>query len=372
VGEVRRRAGGRGVTAGVDQRSLEGQVDASGVAGWMRDEGFDIDPATATMVRLVGGNSNVTFVLSDGDRAWVIRRPPLHALDPSAHNMTREWTVLNALRDKEVQAVQALAHCSDPKVIGADFLVMEMVADAVSLLDELPPGYPSGAEALRPLGYGLVEALADLQAVDWVAAGLTGFGRPDGFLERQVPRWASQYRRNQVRELPSFDRVTQWLGDHLPSPQAPAILHGDYHLDNCLFSAQRPELLAVVDWEMASVGDPLVDLGLCTALWGGRLVEEPAMPRIQAVSRQPGGPAREELVQCYAARTGRDLSQIAWYQAFALWKLAVVIEPAWGQHVRGELRTPYTAALERDVPMLFDEAARFAGLDPLTDHEDVR
>jgi len=336
--------------------------DALRVAGWLGAQGVAVDVDRASLRRLAGGNSNVTLVLSDGVGSWVVRRPPLHALDPSAHSMSREWTVLSALRETPMPAVRALAYCPDPVVLGVDFLVLEMVPDAVSLLDSLPPAYPDDHQALPPLGFALVDALADLQAVDWVGAGLTGFGRPDGFLRRQVPRWEAQYRRNAGRDLPLFEQVTRWLVDHLPSEQRAGILHGDYHLDNCLFSAQRPELLAVVDWEMATVGDPLVDLGLSTAFWGERPTELPAMPMIQAVSRRRGSPTRQHLVERYAERTGRDVSGIAWYQAFALWKLAVVIEPAWGQHVRGELRTPYTAALERDVPLLLEEAARFAGV----------
>jgi len=351
------------VTAEVDQSSKDAQVDGGRVATWLRDErGFDVDPERARLSRLAGGNSNVTYVLSDGVGEWVIRRPPLHALDPSAHNMTREWTVLNALRDTAVPAVQVLAHCVDPAVLGADFLVMAMIPDAVSITDRLPVRYPTDGSALEPLGFALVDALVDLQGVDWVAAGLTGFGRPDGFLERQVPRWEGQYRRNQVRDISVFDRVTRWLAEHLPRAQDPGVLHGDYHLDNCLFSAQRPELLAVVDWEMATVGDPLVDLGLCSALWGQRQVLEPAMAAIQQVSTGPGAPTREQLVERYAERSRRDLADIRWYQAFALWKLAVVIEPAWGQHLRGELRTPYTSALEHGVPALFEEVAQIAGL----------
>jgi aminoglycoside phosphotransferase (APT) family kinase protein len=344
-------------------------ADAALVAAWLRAQtGIEVNPGTATIERLAGGNSNVTLLLADGTGSWVVRRPPLHALDPSAHSMSREWRVLSALDGTGVPAVHALAYCHDVDVLGVEFLVLELVPDAVSILDWLPAAYPAGAAALEPLGSALVDALAKLQDFDWVGAGLTGFGRPDGFLQRQVPRWEAQYRRNQIRDLPAFDEVTRWLGEHLPPDQQPGVLHGDYHLDNCLFSAAKPELLAVVDWEMATVGDPLLDLGLCTALWGPRPSDPPAMPPIQAVSRGEGAPGRDELVARYAERTGRDVTHIAWYQAFALWKLAVVIEAAWGQHVRGELRTPYTAALERDVPLMFDEAAWFAGIsDPTAD-----
>jgi aminoglycoside phosphotransferase (APT) family kinase protein len=169
-------------------------------------------------------------------------------------------------------------------------------------------------------------------------------------------------RRNQVRDIPSFDAVARWLRVNQPVQQPPSVLHGDFHLDNCLFSADAPELLAVIDWEMASIGDPLVDLGLALAFWGPRPFEPPAMPAIQRVSRGPGAPTRDELIERYAVATGRDLDGILWYQVFAFWKLASIVEAAYAQYTRGELLTDYAAALERDVPLMFDEAAMMASV----------
>lgn len=172
----------------------------------------------------------------------------------------------------------------------------------------------------------------------------------------------SQFRRNQVRDLPAVDTVAGWLQRALPPVQQPAIIHGDFHLDNCLFSQDSPRLLAVIDWEMASVGDPLMDLGLMLALWGPRAADPPAVRRIQGVSRLPGSPSREELATRYSTATGRETSHVHWYQVLALWKLACVVEAAWAQHTRGELNSEYSASLERDVPMLLDEAVSLAGL----------
>jgi aminoglycoside phosphotransferase (APT) family kinase protein len=338
--------------------------DGARVAAWVnRATDVRLDESTATLDRLAGGNSNETYLLGDGHRTLVVRRPPRHTLDASAHSMSREHRVIRALDPTPVPNAPLVGYCDDPSVLGVDYLVSEYLPDSVSLHDVLPEAYEPGAASLEPLGHALVDVLVQVQAVDWRAAGLEGFGRPDGFLERQVPRWEAQYRKHQVRDLADFDRVTAWLAASLPAEQPGAIMHGDFHLDNCLFSAQRPELLAVVDWEMATIGDPLVDLGLCLAFWGPRLVEPLAMPRVQGVSREPGAPTREALAGRYAAASGRDLTHVRWYQAFALWKLAVVIEPAYGQHVRGELDTPYSAALEHDVPALFAEAAAVAGLD---------
>ena len=215
--------------------------DAVRVATWVNDAvGLAIDLEAVTLERLPGGNSNETYLLRDGDRVWLVRRPPAHELDASAHSMSREWTVLRALEGSEVPHAEVLAHCADRSVLGAEFLLMDYLAGSVSVLDVLPEPYPEGEKSLAPLGFSLVEVLAAIQAVDWRGAGLEGFGRPDGFLARQVPRWEGQFRRNQVREIPVFDRITAWLQESLPVDQPPALMHGDFHLDNCLFSADGP------------------------------------------------------------------------------------------------------------------------------------
>jgi aminoglycoside phosphotransferase (APT) family kinase protein len=336
---------------------------AEPLASWINDAtSLRLDVAATRVTPLAGGHSNVTYVVTDGPTSCLIRRPPQHELDASAHSMSREWTVLTALDGTSVPSVVPYGYCADASVIGAEFLVLEYVADSVSITDALPDAYASSPATLEALASGLVEALASLHAVDWHAAGLDGFGRPEGFLERQVPRWEKQYRRNEVRDIPVFDPLTAWLHANLPDHVELTVMHGDFHLDNCLFDRERPVLRAIVDWEMTTIGDPLMDLGLCTAFWGTRLIDDFAMPKIQGVSRLPGSPDREHLVRRYAEVSGRDVSHVAWYQAFALWKLGVVIEAAWGQHVRGELRTDYTAALEHDVPALFNEAAVIAGL----------
>ena len=334
---------------------------AAHVADWLRvTADVDVDPSHARLTRLAGGNSNLTYVLAVGDDRWLIRRPPQHGLDKSAHSMAREWQILRALDSTEVPSVHPIGYCQDLSILGAEFLVMDYLPDSVSLTDTLPAGY--GEAALTDIGFAMIDSLAALHNVDWTRRGLADFGRPAGYLDRQVPRWESQYRRNQVRALPDFDAVAKWLGDNQPQNSATAIVHGDFHLDNCLFSRHRPELLAIIDWEMATIGDPMVDLGMAMALWSTRAIQPPAMARIQAVSRLPGGPSRTELIERYANATGNDISQALWYQVFALWKLASIVEAAWGQHVRGELRTDYTAALESDVPLLFAEAATLAGI----------
>ena len=310
--------------------------------------------------QLVGGNSNATYqVVAQGGR-FIVRRPPLHAMSASAHSMDREHRVLCALAGTDVPVPAALAICTDPTVFGAPFVVMSEVL-GVPLSDHLPETY--GPDAVTRLGHQMVDALASLHGVDWEAAGLTGFGRPSGFLERQVTRWRSQFQSYAVRDLPVFEAVAGWLEQNLPAaPQRPGLLHGDFHLDNCLWSTEAPELMAVIDWELSTIGDPLVDLGLCLALWGHRPVPVPALARIQAVSRVPGAPSVEELAERYAQRAGRPVTHLPFYRVLALWKLAAILEGAYAQHVGGQLDSEYARSLRADVPTLLDEAAAHAGV----------
>ena len=312
--------------------------------------------------RLTGGNSNETNLLETSAGKRILRRPPAAAISPSAHSMEREYRVLTALVGTGVPAPRPLALCTDPEVVGAPFLVMDFV-DGVSLLDTLPEAYPPGSDSVRAVGEALVDALATLHTAPWQEIGLADFGKPDGFLERQVPRWRGQYDRYKVRDIPAFDQVADWLADSTPPSFTPGILHGDFHLDNCLVSRTPPaRVLAIVDWEMATIGDPLLDLGLALALWGTDRPARPGFPRIQAVSRVPGAPSRQELADRYARATGRSVEHLPYYLALAFWKLAAIVEGAYAQLLGGQQNTDYARNLEHDVPALLEEAAGFAGL----------
>ncbi|MFC4004121.1 phosphotransferase family protein [Prauserella oleivorans] len=312
--------------------------------------------------RLAGGNSNETCLLTCDGTRYVLRRPPRHALSASAHSVSREHRVLTALAGTPVAAPRPVALCEDPAVPMAPFLLMEHVPDAVSVTHELPAAYAGDPAAVTRLAEDMVDALAAIHRLDWRAAGLADFGRPERFLERQVPRWYRQWQGVARRPLPRMEQVADWLERNRPEGSTPALLHGDFHLDNCLVSTREPRLLAVIDWEMSTIGDPLVDLGLLLAFWGDRPLPRPAMPAIQAVSRLPGSPTREDLLARYEQAVGRRVEHIAYYQCLAFFKLAAIVEAAWSQHLAGELDTPYSRALEYDVPALLDEAAAFAGL----------
>jgi aminoglycoside phosphotransferase (APT) family kinase protein len=313
------------------------------------------------LIRLSGGNSNETFRLDGAHGRWILRRPPRAGIAPSAHSMQREYQVLTALAGEAVPTPRPLAYCADKRISPVPLLVMEYV-QGIALSDEWPTCWPTD---LYGVGATAVDALVALQAVDWQAAGLDGFGRPDGFLARQVPRWRHQYELYRCRELHWLDPVARWLEANRPPEVRPALLHGDFHLDNCLLAPQpRIRVAAIIDWEMATIGDPLLDLGLLLAFWGDDRPEQPAMSRVQAITRQPSAPSRQELARRYAAASGRSVEHLAWYMALAFFKLAAVVEGAYAQYLNGLLSSDYARDLAHDVPRLLDEAAQLAGLQP--------
>jgi aminoglycoside phosphotransferase (APT) family kinase protein len=329
-------------------------------AAWLAERLEDQGPFSLEPVG--GGNSNETLLLRSPAAVRVLRRPPADLLDPTANRIDREHRVLTALVGRGVPAPAPRALCEDPAVAGAPFMVMDF-APGISIWDELPPGLEPGGETAAAIGEAVVDAVAALHRVDWRAAGLDGFGRPQGFVARQVPRWRKQLERHRSRQLPWFDEVGEWLAANAPPETEPAILHGDFVLHNCLVTAVAPvRVTAIIDWELATIGDPLLDLGLFLAFWGSSRPSPPAIARVQAVSRVDGAPSREALAVRYAATSGRSVAHLPWYMALAFWKLASIAEGTYRQFRAGTIASPYAAGLERDVPRLLAEAAGFAGL----------
>ncbi|KOX49422.1 MULTISPECIES: phosphotransferase family protein [Streptomyces] len=273
-----------------------------------------------------GGRSNLTYAVSDGTARWVVRRPPLGHVLATAHDMRREHRVISALHPTDVPVPRPVLLCEDEEVLGAPFYVMEFVE-----------GTPyRTAEQLAPLGPGrtraavlnLVDTLVGLHAVDPAEVGLADFGRPEGFLDRQLRRWAKQLDASRDRDLAGIDELHATLGRKLPRSPAPTVVHGDYRLDNVLIGGEDDEIRAILDWEMSTLGDPLTDLGLLV-MYSSPL-GMPDSP-VSTTAQAPGHPAPDELVERYAARSGRDVSTVAWYTAFAWFKLAVILE---GIHYR--------------------------------------
>jgi aminoglycoside phosphotransferase (APT) family kinase protein len=285
---------------------------------------------------LSGGRSNLTYLVSTRTapvRHFVLRRPPLGHVLPTAHDMVREHRVLSALAGTNVPVARPLALCEDPDVTGAPFYVMEY-RPGVVIERELPRGFAETRDERRRLSCALVDTLVRLHAVDVARVGLSDFGRPAGYLERQVRRWSQQWERSKTRELPAIDELARRLAASLPASPAPTLVHGDYRLGNVALDPEDPgRIVAIFDWEMATLGDPLSDLGYTLIYWGEP--GDPAPLRAPgthlAVTAQPGFLSRAELVERYARGSGRDVTAIDFYQVLALFKLAVISE---GIHAR--------------------------------------
>ncbi len=303
------------------------------------------------------GHSNVTYLVHRNGRAWVLRRPPRPPLPPSAHDVLREARLLTAVQDQAVRTPRVLATCDDPAVIGAPFYVMERVEGDV--LTAAVPRALAGEHAR--IGAELVDALAELHAVDWRACGLEGYGRPTGYLERQLRRFGGLWEHNRTRELPVMERVTEWLTTHRPDSAEATIVHGDYRLGNAMFAPGPPaRLIAIFDWELATIGDPLADLGYLVATWAEPGDDEDALFGLGAVTRQAGFPSRAELVARYEERTGRSLPEVRWYATLALWKAAVFLEGSYKRRLAGTTEDAFFDRLEAGVPAMAERAWRTA------------
>ncbi|MEV6680764.1 phosphotransferase family protein [Streptomyces erythrochromogenes] len=289
-----------------------------------------------------GGRSNLTYEITDGTARWVVRRPPLGHVLATAHDMRREHRVIAALHGTAVPVPEPVLLCEDAEVLGAPFYVMEYV-DGVPYrtAGELAA---IGPERTRQAVLALVDTLVELHAVDPEAVGLADFGRPEGFLDRQLRRWGKQLAASRGRELAGIDELHGALGRRLPDSPAPTVVHGDYRLDNVLIGESpsgTDTIRAVLDWEMSTLGDPLTDLGLLV-MYSSDL-GLPASP-VGTTSGAAGHPTPAELVERYAARSGRDTGAIAWYTAFAWFKLAVILE---GIHYRYTLGQTVGAGFDR-------------------------
>jgi aminoglycoside phosphotransferase (APT) family kinase protein len=315
-------------------------------------EGLGSGPPRAA--RIGDGASNLTYLVERDGARVVVRRPPPPPLPPSAHDMVREARVQTCLARGGVRVPRILAVCEDDGVIGAPFYVMEEIIGAV-VCETLPPDLDTPAERRR-LGFELVDALAELHAVDWRSCGLETLGKPTGYLERQLRRWSGLWEVNATRELPACLEIGEALRATMPDSPPATVVHGDYRFGNVMVGLDAPaRLVAILDWEMATIGDPLADLGYLVASWS-----EPGAPShpllLSPVTERPGFPSRAELVARYAERTGLDVSRLEWYEAFALWKASVFCEAIHGRFLRGERDDPWAGALHDGVPRLLEVA----------------
>jgi aminoglycoside phosphotransferase (APT) family kinase protein len=304
------------------------------------------------------GHSNVTYALRRDGEELVLRRPPRGPLPPSAHDVLREARVLSALAARaRVPAV--LGVCDDPSVIGAPFYLMQKL-DGHVVTRELPRELDT-PEDRRRIGEELVDALVEVHAVDWRAAGLEGFGKPSGYLERQLRRFLGLWEHNRTREIPAVEAVGEWLREHLPESGPATVVHGDYRLGNTMMAPAPPaRLVAIFDWEMATIGDPLADVGYLCQLWTDRNDPPGGLFELSGVTREEGFPSREELLARYEERSGRSMTDIRWYRTLALWKSIVFMEGNYKRAVSGATDDPYLKGFGDGVLELAQRAEALA------------
>ncbi|MER7011837.1 phosphotransferase family protein [Saccharopolyspora sp. NPDC000359] len=308
---------------GLDLDRLRAHLDAE-------RPGLLAGPLTGELVQ--GGRSNLTYLVGDGQQQWVVRRPPLGHVLATAHDMGREFRVLSALAGTDVPVPGTHLLCQDDSVLGAPFYVMEYVPGTVyrspKLTEQLAP------QQRAELSWQLVDVLADLHAIDPDPVGLGDFGRPAGFLERQVRRWSKQLAASRSRDLDGVEELATRLADHVPTTPRAGIVHGDYRLDNVIVGDDQ-RIRAVLDWEMATLGDPLTDLGLLAVYWEGFSGVE-HNPIAKGIGPEHGFPSAHQLLQRYAERSGTDLSELDWYVAFGFFKIAVILEGIHYRFIHGQ------------------------------------
>jgi len=329
--------------------------------GFLAEHGLVSDGAGELTAEPLGeGHSNPTFLLRCGARELVLRRPPRGPLPPSAHDVVREARLLRALEPTAARVPRVLAVGEDRALIGAPFYVMERVAGDV-VTTGVPPALDT-PQGRRQIGEQIVDALVDVHAADWRACGLEGFSsRPEGYLERQLRRFGGLWEHNRTREIAAFERVAAWLAQHVPASPAPTIVHGDYRPGNVMLAPGAPaRVAAVFDWEMATIGDPLADVGYLSAMWAQRDDPSPGMIELSSVTRLEGFPTREELVTRYERRSGRSVNDIRWYRTLALWKAVVFMEGNYRRALAGSTDDPWLHGFGEGVLALAERAERMA------------
>jgi len=333
------------------------------VRGFLDEHGLGAGRMRASRIG-EGGGSNFSFLLEreDGSR-FVLRRPPRPPLPPTAHDVVRESHLQLALAPLGIRVPVIRAVCEDASLLGVPFYVTDYI-DGHVITAELPPPLDRDETARRRLAEDLVDTLVEIHAADVTAPALAGFARPGNYNERQVRRFSQLWEINRTRELPLVEEVGAWLAEHVPEQLPAAVVHGDYRLGNMIVESSRPDrIAAVLDWEMGTIGDSRADLGYLLATYsepGGRGNPLGTSP----VTASPGFPTRAELAERYAARSGREIEPLAWFEALALWKAAVFCEAIYGRFVRGELTADDARAerFERGVPLLAETAAAAIGI----------
>ena len=334
----------------IDVRPDE-QFDEAKVAGFLRGK-LPGSQNELTVRQFGGGAANLTYQLDYGSHEYVLRRPPLGPVAKSAHDMAREYKVLSVLHQVFPYAPKAFVYQKDPSLIGADFLVMER-RHGVVVRRKMPAEYKTMPSATRQMSIALIDALVQFHEVDYKAIGLSDLGRPDGFITRQIEGWYRRWHKAKEADLDDMDFVYKWLLENEPQDARQSLVHNDYKLDNVMLAADDPgKMVAIFDWDMCTLGDPLCDLGSLLAYW----TEPTDSPHFQAMAAMPLGDlgflSRSELVQRYADKSGRPVDEINFYYALALYRLVVIIAQIYIRYLRGQTQDQRFAALGQVIPLI--------------------
>jgi aminoglycoside phosphotransferase (APT) family kinase protein len=313
------------------------ELNLSALADWLRDRVPGAERGI-TVKQFPSGHSNLTYLLRIDEREYVLRRGPLGPVAPKAHDMAREFRVLQMVHPHFREAPNVFYLCEDTAVLGAIFFLMER-RQGLILRDEIPPQLTHMPNYAQRVSEAFIDCLIRLHGIDVSKTGLIALGKPDGFLERQVLGWADRWNRAKIDELPTakMDHVIQFLVDRRPSSPPPTLVHNDYKLDNVMFgNGSADHIEAVLDWEMATVGDPLADLGLTLCYWAWADAPQLRARPLPSLTSQPGWYTRDQFVERYAAQTGRDLSHVGYYEVLGVFKLAVILQQIYYRFQRGQ------------------------------------
>ena len=336
------------------------ELDTARLMPWLRERLESAD-GPLEVAQFGGGHANLTYLLRFAEREYVLRRPPLGPVAPSAHDMRREFRVLSKLHRHFKLAPKSYLYCEDESIIGAPFQIMERRNGTV-IRRKVPERYDDPKLKTR-IGHMVVDTLADLHRLDREAVGLGDLGRPEGFVERQIDGWAKRWEAARHENNPAMDRLISWLRGRRPPPGPAALVHNDYKLDNILVDTDDPaRAVAILDWDMCTGGDPLADLGYLLNQWvetddDPRWIEASVMP-----TAEEGFPRRADAVQRYADRTGFDVDDIDWYFALATMKFSVVIQQIFVRYLRGQTRDERFARYDERAREGIEKACRIAGL----------
>lgn len=313
---------------------------------------------TLEVLQFPHGHSNLTYLLRSGEYQWVLRRPPFGNKVKSAHDMGREYRVLSRLSRVYPAAPRPLAASDDESILGAPFYVMEYRSGLI-LRREWPQSLPNDSQLLRRMCESLVDQLAELHRVDVSAAGLQELGKPEGYVARQVQGWTKRYHDARTDDVPEMDRIPEWLAANMPPESGASLIHNDFKFDNVVFDPKSPErIVAILDWEMTTLGDPLMDLGTTLGYWAEAGEQEILGESIVGPTCLPGALTRREVVARYAERTGKQPESFNFYFIYGLFKIAVIVQQIYVRYVRGFTQDPRFAQLNDRVRRLAIQGCR--------------